>query len=951
MRLTRLLPSHQDRRPPRVRAERLRVEALEDRLVMAFVATGPEFRVNPPDVNQDSTQNRVPAVATDPDGDFVVAWQNGFGFEYDVLVQRYNAAGAPQGDAFRANTTLPDVQKEPAVAIDPTGDIVVAWQSYGQDGSSYGIFARRFSAAGAPLTGEIPVNTTTAGIQDDPDVAIDGGGGFVVTWNNGVGAASDIFARRFDAAGMPRGGEFRVNTTTVGGQTASRVATDAAGNFVVVWEDSSGVLDPNAAGIVAQRFSAAGAPIGGEFRVNTDGLGNESSPDVARNAQGAFVISWEERSLATGGVLIQRFDASGIALGGAFRANDVVNGTQFSSTVGIDSVGNVLVAWTATPDDVAAGSGSGIFARRLGPEGPLSGEFRVNTTTANNQKLPALAVDSTGDAVVVWENQPESGSGQGYDIYAQRFLATGPVVTTSTGALAYLEGQPAIPIDPELTITDANSPNVVGATVAITGNFAGTQDILRFSDQGGITGSYNPATGVLTLTGTAPIASYQAALRSVTYLNTSADPSTAPRTVTFTVDDGTGVGTSSAIRTIAVTAINNAPTLNPIPDVTLLEDAGPRTIALTGIGTGGEAGQALTVTATSDNPGLILNPTVTYTRPGATGTLSFTPAPDASGTATITVTVTDTGDTANGGVNLTTRTVTVTVLPVNDAPTLGPIASPVSILEDAGPRTIALTGIGTGGGEAGQALTVTAVSDNPGLIPNPTVTYTSPNATGTLSFTPAPNASGTATITVTVADAGGTANGGVNLTTRTVTVTVLPVNDAPSFTGGPDQSVAANSGPRTVPGWATNISAGAGEAGQTLTFLVTADNPALFATPPAITPDGTLTFTPAPGASGTATVTVRLRDNGGTANGGVDTSPPQTFTITVTSPGSGTPAPTLTLDPASDRGLSSTDRVTNDNTPTFIGRATPGARVQIIAQRIDQAAPAVVSQATADASG
>src|SRR4029077_13284360 len=114
-------------------------------------------------------------------------------------------------------------------------------------------------------------------------------------------------------------------------------------------------------------------------------------------------------------------------------------------------------------------------------------------------------------------------------------------------------------------------------------------------------------------------------------------------------------------------------------------------------------------------------------------------------------------------------------------------------------------------------------------------------------------------------------------------ITVTPVNDAPSFTKGSDRTVDEDAGLQTVAGWATAISAGPGES-QTLTFAVTGnDNGALFASGPAISPAGTLTYTPAANASGTATITLELNDDGGTANGGVDTSAPQQFTITVNS--------------------------------------------------------------------
>jgi hypothetical protein len=112
------------------------------------------------------------------------------------------------------------------------------------------------------------------------------------------------------------------------------------------------------------------------------------------------------------------------------------------------------------------------------------------------------------------------------------------------------------------------------------------------------------------------------------------------------------------------------------------------------------------------------------------------------------------------------------------------------------------------------------------------------------------------------------------------TAPLTRVNRAPSFTKGVDQNIARDSGAHTVSGWATDISAGPpDEAAQVLQFIVTSDNTALFSVQPAISPAGTLTYTLAQGATGAAIVTVVLRDNGGTANGGDDTSDPQTFII------------------------------------------------------------------------
>jgi VCBS repeat-containing protein len=160
------------------------------------------------------------------------------------------------------------------------------------------------------------------------------------------------------------------------------------------------------------------------------------------------------------------------------------------------------------------------------------------------------------------------------------------------------------------------------------------------------------------------------------------------------------------------------------------------------------------------------------------------------------------------------------------------------------------------------------------------------NADGTFTYTPAPDFFGTDTFSYQVNNGTWTQGGSsvpmsANSNTATVTIDVRPVNDAPSFTKGPDQTIHQNAGPQTVPNWATNISAGPNEDAQLVNFIVTNNNNGLFDVQPAISPNGTLTYTPKATAVGVATVTVTIHDDGGTADGGVDTSAPQTFTITV----------------------------------------------------------------------
>jgi Bacterial Ig domain len=205
-----------------------------------------------------------------------------------------------------------------------------------------------------------------------------------------------------------------------------------------------------------------------------------------------------------------------------------------------------------------------------------------------------------------------------------------------------------------------------------------------------------------------------------------------------------------------------------------------------------------------------------------------------------------------------------------------------TLLEDGGGQSVVAwaTNISPGpASESTQNVTFIVTADNTALFAaQPAV---APN--GTLTYTPGPNANGVATVTVIAHDDGGTANGGVDTSSpQTFTVTVIPVNDAPSFTAGPNQSVLSLLGAQSLPGWATGISPGpADESSQNVSFTVTNDNPGLFAVQPTVAPNGTLTYTPTLLAVGTATVTVRAVDNGGTANGGSDTSAPQTFTITI----------------------------------------------------------------------
>ncbi len=221
---------------------------------------------------------------------------------------------------------------------------------------------------------------------------------------------------------------------------------------------------------------------------------------------------------------------------------------------------------------------------------------------------------------------------------------------------------------------------------------------------------------------------------------------------------------------------------------------------------------------------------------------------------------------------------------INNLPAAAP--ETVSTNEDTAVG-ITLSGSDVETSAAGFTYTVTMPPAN-GMLSALTVPGTAP----TITYTPSANYNGPDSFNYVVTDTGNPAGCGPVSSTcaapltsaaATVSITVTPVNDAPSFTKGADQTVLEDAGAQSVVGWATPISAGpANESGQTLDFIVSNNNNALFSVQPAVSASGVLTYTPAANTNGIATVSVQIRDNGGTANNGIDTSTPQTFTITVT---------------------------------------------------------------------
>jgi hypothetical protein len=249
---------------------------------------GGEFQVNTTTTSYQGSQ----AVASDGSGNFVVVWVSSDQDGNGIFGQRYSSAGSPVGPEFRVNTYTTGQQRVPDIAADASGNFVVVWQSADQDASSYGVFGQRYANTGNALGPEFRVNTHTTSSQEAPAVDSDPGGNFVVVWESQYqdGSSLGIFGQRYSNTGAALGPEFPVNTYTASPQRDPAVTVDAFGNFVVVW--ASFMQDGDSYGVFGQRYASSGVPVGPEFRVNTFVTASQLNPTVGSDPSGNFVVVW-----------------------------------------------------------------------------------------------------------------------------------------------------------------------------------------------------------------------------------------------------------------------------------------------------------------------------------------------------------------------------------------------------------------------------------------------------------------------------------------------------------------------------------------------------------------------------------------------------------------------------------------------------------------------------------
>jgi hypothetical protein len=337
------------------------------RYAVSGAVLGPEFRVN----TSTAGNQFHPSVGSDPAGNFVVIWQGDLqdGSGPGVFGQRYASSGVPLGPEFRVNTYTTDVQSYPSVVADTSGNFVVVWQSLHQDGDGYGIFGQRYASSGAPLGPEFRVSTHTPSMQGFPSIAADSSGDFVVAWQSFLqdGSYFGVYGQRYAGSGTPLGPEFQVHTFILGYQYVPDVASDASGNFVVTWMSYG--EDGSYAGVYGQRYASSGTALGSEFRVNTYTTFSQTFPSVAADSSGGFVVVWDSPPDGSPfGIFGQRYAPSGVPLGQEFRVNTYTTSYQGGTAVASSSSGDFVVVWQSNTQD---GSGWGVFGQRYRPMVPV----------------------------------------------------------------------------------------------------------------------------------------------------------------------------------------------------------------------------------------------------------------------------------------------------------------------------------------------------------------------------------------------------------------------------------------------------------------------------------------------------------------------------------------------------------------------------------------------------
>jgi VCBS repeat-containing protein len=482
-----------------------------------------------------------------------------------------------------------------------------------------------------------------------------------------------------------------------------------------------------------------------------------------------------------------------------------------------------------------------------------------------------------------------------------------PIVTTTGGTSTFQEGSPPTIVDPGVTVADADSLTLASATVTISNAIDGPQEVLA-ADTSGTTIAASYTAPTLTLSGPDTVGHYQQVLQSVTYANTSSNPTATLRTIAFAASDGAHTG-SPATKGVAVQASDNAPVAvadayNATEDSALVVDAALGVLANdTDVDTPHAALTAVLVSG-PQNGSLTL---------GNDGAFAYTPGMNVNGSDSFTYKAFD------GTANSNTVTVTLTIAAVNDPPS---ITSPPSLntSEDQpiGVVGLSVTDVDAGSGSLSVTLHVSngvlSIGSTDGLsfttgdgTNDPSLTFSGSladinTALSSLVYQGNQDYSGPDTIEITVNDNGNTGAGGQEIVSRSVFVSVSPVNDPPVNTVPGPQTLDEDTALSFSTANGNAISVGDADAGTggvtvtlstaagTLAFGSVANLTGVINNAATITATGTIAdlnaalqgtvLTPTPNLNGPQSIAMTTNDNGNT--GGAPQTVGSTINLSIT---------------------------------------------------------------------
>ncbi|NIJ19346.1 Ca2+-binding RTX toxin-like protein [Sphingomonas naasensis] len=332
------------------------------------------------------------------------------------------------GAASNVNTQTAGDQLRQSVTRLADGSLIAVWETTNttQDGSGSAIIMRHLSATGVPIGSEVVVNSQTAGSQTKAQVSALAGGGYVVTWQTADttqdGSGTAVKAQIFDAAGAAVGSEFRVNSFTSLDQLQPTVTGLADGSFVVAWHSTDTSRDGAGWALEGQRFSASGAALGSEFRINSSAFGSQNNADIAALANGGFVVTWQIGNSGSSNATARVYDANGVAQG-----NDIL------VTNSVGELDTTVVALADGGFAVAYARGSGIFFQRFdAARAKVGAEVYVG-----DGLLPEIATLTEGGFVIGWRANGSQMQARAYDATG---VATSAAFTLNTDTNTGIEG-------------------------------------------------------------------------------------------------------------------------------------------------------------------------------------------------------------------------------------------------------------------------------------------------------------------------------------------------------------------------------------------------------------------------------------------------------------------------------------------------------------------------------